>query len=110
MHFQLHDKVEEDVFFDDEIKTFLKKIESVLDIDSIVMILDSMLQFQNKLKFVNQPMISLESQFIKLAYLKKIAQVAIEHEAQQMEEAEEKAEQESIRKEMEMKMAEQRSR
>ena len=51
-----------------------------------------------------------ENEFLKLAYLKKIAQVAIEHEAQQMEEAEEKAEQESIRKEMEMKMSEQRSR
>ena len=39
--------------------------------------------------------------------MKKIAQVAIEHEAKQMEEAQEQAEGESIRKEMEAKMAEQ---
>jgi len=80
MHFQLNDNIDEDVFFDDEIKIFLKKIESDLDMDFIIMILDSMLQFQNKLKFVNQPMISLESQFIKLAYLKKGIEVSIDND------------------------------
>ena len=78
MHFYLKDNIENDIFFDDEVKSFLKKVESHLDINFIVRILDSMLQFQNKLKFVNQPMISLESQFIKLAYINKGAEYSID--------------------------------
>jgi len=71
MHFYIKDNIEDDIFFDDEIKGFLKKIEKDIDINLIIGIIDSMLRFQNKLKFVSQPMISLESQFIKLAYLNK---------------------------------------
>ena len=48
--------------------------------------------------------------FLKLAYMRKIAEVSIEHENQQIQEAEEKAEQEEIRKEMEAKIAEQQRR
>ena len=51
-----------------------------------------------------------ENEFLRLAYLKKIAQVSIEHENKQIQEAEEQAEQESIRKEMEAKIAEQQRR
>ena len=71
MHFYLKDNVKDDTFFDNEVKYFLEKIKDKLDIEFIVKILDSMLKFQNKLKFVNQPMIALEAQFIKLAYLNK---------------------------------------
>ncbi len=48
--------------------------------------------------------------FLKLAYMRKIAEVSVEHEANQMEEAEQQAEQEAIRKEMEAKIAEQQRR
>ena len=70
MHFYLKDDKDE-IFFDKQVKSFLKKIENSLDIKFIIQVLDSMLQFQNKLKFLNQPMIALEAQFIKLAYLNK---------------------------------------
>ena len=70
MHFYLKDDKDE-IFFDKQVKSFLKKIENSLDIEFIIQVLDSMLQFQNKLKFLNQPMIALEAQFIKLAYLNK---------------------------------------
>lgn len=51
-----------------------------------------------------------QNEFLRLAYLKKIAEVSIDHESEQMREAEEKSEQEAIRKEMEEKIAEQQRR
>jgi len=80
MHFHLKDDSKNNVFFDDEVKKFLEKMENDLDIEFIIKVLDSMLQFQNKLKFVNQPMISLETQFIKLAYLNKNFDNSIDEE------------------------------
>ena len=71
MHFYLNKTLEDDIFFDDDVKSFLRKIESDLDVSIIIQILDLSIRFQNKLKFVNQPMISLESHFVNLAYINK---------------------------------------
>ena len=85
MHFYLNKTLEDDIFFDDDVKSFLRKIESDLDINIIIQILELTIRFQNKLKFVSQPMISLESHFVNLAYINKNSNVDISSDEEVLE-------------------------
>ena len=48
-----------------------------------------------------------ENQFLRLSYMKKIAEISVEYENEKMDEVQQQVEEEQIRKEMEAKMAEQ---
>ena len=79
IHYYLDDKSISETFFDDDIQNSLADIKSKIEIDLIINILELTIAFQNQLKYINQPMIALESHFIKLAYINKNPNIEIKN-------------------------------
>ena len=64
IHMQVSDEHDKKISLD-------KDVLDCLSIDLIIQILESSIKFENRLKFMSQPMIALETHFVKLTYIYK---------------------------------------